>query len=993
VRRVSSPTFVGRAEQLAAFDESLAGAAARKPSLLLVSGESGVGKSRLVAEFASRTRAAGGRVLCGDCIELGDGELPYAPIVGALRDLIREIGPDRLAELAGPSRGELGRLLPDAAGGEEPGGDEEFAQARLFELLVRLFGQLGQEHPLVLIIEDLHWADRSTRDFLSYLSRAAHNERLVVVGTYRSDELHRRHPLRGFLAELERLDAVERIELAPFSRLELTAQLSGILGHSPDPAVIEELFERTEGNAFFVEELLAAGEEGGRTVMPGTLRDALMVRVESLQPATQEVLRAVAASGRAVTHGLLADVSPSPEPVLIEGLREAVTNHVLVQKPDGQSYAFRHALMREVVYDDLLPGERGSLHVRLAEALEGAPSLAADSVGAEAELAWHWSQAHELPHALGASVAAAGKAEAMHAPAEAARHLENALELWDRVDDPERVAGSGLIQLLRRAAENFYHAGDSDRAVALARRTAGLLDPEADPVGAGLLHERLGRYLWTSGRDSHAAEVYGRAVELMPPQPPSAERALVLGSQAQVLMLNGRLRESAGFAREAIDIARAVGDRSAEAHALNTLGVDLAGLGAREEGIELLRDSLAIHEELGEAGHVHRGYVNLSDVLDQSGRVEESIDMALHGARRARDDGMGRGFASFLLAEAANRCTRLGRLAQADDLTRRALDYGPGGVSAGLAHVVRASVLLKLGRVEEARPHVAEAKRLMRQTTSSMWIAPLYGRLAEQAELDGSIDQARQATAEFRRLMEGGEGHAFYLRELYLTTLRAEADAAQRARAARDRGAEEAARRSGEALAEDARRAATAAAADGSAPPQVVADLDVVAAEESRLEGQARPELWRAAADANERIGNRLAVAYAHMREAEAIVESGGDRNEAAASLHTAHEIALDCGAEPLREACAALARRARIGLAGQDAPAAPGADPFGLTAREREVLELVAAGRTNRQIGEGLFMSEKTASVHVSRILAKLDVSTRGEAGAVAHKLGLDGA
>ncbi len=379
------------------FDEALAGAEAGRPSLLLASGESGVGKSRLVAEFAARTRAAGARVLCGDCIELGDGELPYAPIVGALRDLIREIGPDRLAELAGPSRGELGRLLPELATGEVAGGDEQFAQARLFELLVRLFGKLGMERPLALIIEDLHWADRSTRDFLSFLSRAARDERLVVVGTYRSDELHRRHPLRGFLAELERLDAVERIELAPFSRLELTAQLSGILGHSPDPAVTEELFTRTEGNAFFVEELLVAGEEGGYTVMPETLRDALMVRVESLQPATQEVLRAVAASGRAVSHGLLADVSPVPEPVLIEGLREAVTNHVLVQKPDGQSYAFRHALMREAIYDDLLPGERGALHVRLAEALEGEPSLAADSVGAEAELAWHWSQARRAP--------------------------------------------------------------------------------------------------------------------------------------------------------------------------------------------------------------------------------------------------------------------------------------------------------------------------------------------------------------------------------------------------------------------------------------------------------------------------------------------------------------------------------------------------------------------------------------------------------------------
>jgi DNA-binding CsgD family transcriptional regulator/tetratricopeptide (TPR) repeat protein len=347
------------------------------------------------------------------------------------------------------------------------------------------------------------------------------------------------------------------------------------------------------------------------------------------------------------------------------------------------------------------------------------------------------------------------------------------------------------------------------------------------------------------------------------------------------------------------------------------------------------------------------------------------------------------GFASFLLAEAANRCTRLGRLTEADDLTRRALDYGPSGISAGLAHCVRAGVLQVLGRADEARPHLAEAKRLLRQATTSMWIAPLYAGLAEQAELDGSIDQVRRSTAEARRLMEPGEEYAFYVRDLYLTTLRAEAAAAQRARAARDREAEEAARRSGEELADGIR----AAAADGSAPPQVVADLDVVAAEKSRLEGRARPELWRTATEANERIGNRIAAAYSSMREAEAIIESGGDRDEAAAPLRAAHEIAGDCGAQPLRETCEGLARRARIDLAGDSEPAEGGPDPFGLTPREREVLELVSAGRTNRQIGQSLFMSEKTASVHVSRILAKLGVTSRGEAGAVAHKLGLDGA
>ena len=994
VRRVSSPTFVGRAEQLAGFDEALARAAGGEPSLLLVAGESGVGKSRLVAEFATRARAAGARVLSGECFELGEGELPYAPIVSALRELSRETGPEGLVELAGPSSGELGRLLPDGGDAQPSPGDEEFAQARLFEFLLTLFGRLGQDLPLVLVIEDLHWADRSTRDFLSFLCRATRGERLVVVATYRSDELHRRHPLRPFLAEMERVDQVERIDLKPFSRLELTAQLTGILDTPPDATAIDDLFERTEGNAFFVEELLAAAEGGAGSALPDTLRDALMVRVEALAPATQDLLKAVAASGCAVTHGLLAEVSTSSESQLMEGLREAVTNHVLVQKADRESYGFRHALMREAVYEDLLPGERGGLHVRLAEALEGAPSLSAETVGAEAELAWHWSQAHELPHALRASVGAAATAERMRAPAEAARHLERALDLWERVEAPEKTAGTTLVELLRRAAETRYLAGETDRAVALARRAADLLDPEAEPVAAALVRERLGRYLWSSGRDREAADEYELAVELMPAEPPSAERAHVVASRAQVLMLNGHPGDSAELAREAIEIARAVGARDVEAHALNTLGVDIATLGGRDEGIELLRRSLALEQELGEMDHIHRAYVNLSDVLDQAGRVEEAIGLALEGARKAREAGMARSHGSFLLAEAAHRCTRLGRLAEADELTREALNHGATGMPAGLAHEVRARVLIMLGRFGEAEGNVAEARKLMRRASGAMWVAPIYARVVDLAERDGDIDTVRRAVSDARGLMAGSEEYAFYAGQLYLAALRAEADAAERARASHDSEAEEDAMGAARELTQRAREVASMAGAQGTPAPQIVADVAVLAAEESRLEGRSDPDLWRHAAALSRRIGNVLAVAYARMREAEAVLGAGGARSDAAPALREAHEIALDCGAEPLREACAELARRTRVELAADDGPvSAASDDPFGLTPREREVLELVAAGRSNRQIGEELFMSTKTASVHVSRILAKLEVSSRGEAGAVAHRLGLDGA
>jgi DNA-binding CsgD family transcriptional regulator len=386
--------------------------------------------------------------------------------------------------------------------------------------------------------------------------------------------------------------------------------------------------------------------------------------------------------------------------------------------------------------------------------------------------------------------------------------------------------------------------------------------------------------------------------------------------------------------------------------------------------------------------------VNLSDLLDQAGRVAEAIELALRGAREAREAGMERGSGSFLLAEAANRCTRLGRLAEADELTRQALDYGATGVPAGLAHEVRARVLIMLGRFDEAKGHAAEARRLMRRASGAIWHAPIYARVVELADRDGDIEAVRSAVARARELMAGGEEYAFYARELYLTALRSEAGAAERARAARDRDAEQDATAAGRELAQRMRVLAGRAGVQGTPPPQVVADLALVCAEEARLEGRPDPGRWSVAAEACRPIGNLIAVAYTRLREAEAAVESGGERSAAAAALQEAHAIAREAGAEPMREACAALARRTRLDLFAEAEPrAAASPDPFGLTAREREVLELVAAGRTNRQIGQELYMSEKTASVHVSRILAKLEVGSRGEAGAVAHRLGLDGA
>src|SRR3954453_12905711 len=417
--RVSSARFVGRASELAELEAALLDAAAARPSLAFVAGESGMGKTRLLAELEVHAADRGVRVLRGDCVEVGDGELPYAPLVGVLRPLARD-GDPALDTLSAGVRAELARLLPALGSGEAPPPPDEGAgQGRVFEALLALLDALGAETPVLLAVEDVHWADRSTRAFLAFLARSLASERVLAVATYRSDELHRRHPLRPLLADLERDMRVRRVELAPLGRDELAEVLEGILGSEPAPDLVARLLARSEGNPLFLEELLAGGLDG-RGSLPGTLRDALMVRIERLDDEAQEVLRALAVGGR-LDHDVLADVTGLGAPALPDPLRQASPGHIVVADDDGR-LLFRHALLREVVEEDLLPGERASLHRSLARALAAPPG--ADGAQRAARIAHHPAASGDRAAALASSVRAAAAAEDVHAYGEAASLLE-----------------------------------------------------------------------------------------------------------------------------------------------------------------------------------------------------------------------------------------------------------------------------------------------------------------------------------------------------------------------------------------------------------------------------------------------------------------------------------------------------------------------------------------------------------------------------------------
>ena len=991
-KRVSSPDLVGRVPELLALTSALERAASAKFGAVLIGGEAGVGKTRLVSELELRAVADGARVLSGDCVELAEGELPFAPLTGILRQVTRELSAAELETL--PGRGELARLLPELGDTSEwvrrdSALDETLAQSRLFEVLLALFTGIAAEAPVVIVIEDLHWADRSTRDFLSFLMRNACDVRILLLGTYRTDELHRRHPLRPFLGELDRRRVVERIELSPLTREEIGGLAGGILEHPPPEQLLDDLFRRSDGNPFFAEELLAAS--AGGAAMPETLRDALMVRVEALDEATRGMLRVAAAAGRRVTHPLLACVSELDDAELEQALREAVAANVLVT--DGDDFAFRHALVREAVVADVLPGERTRLHVAYAEALTGDTSLGDGAV--TAEIAFHWWEARRLPEALSTAIAAGEAAESVFAFAEACGHYEHALEIWDEVPDAAERADADLAEILMRAAENSNLLLGPARSITLARKAAELIDETADPVRAALLRESLGRYLWVSGDSQAALESYHEAVDLMPPDPPSAELARVLSAHGQILMLRGRPRESRIRCEQAIEIARKVGARAEESHAMNTLGVDISSLGDRPRGIEILTEAKAIAEELGWIDEIGRAYVNLSEEIDWDGRTAEGAELAHEGAAKMRSLGA-RSYVVFLETEAANRLLRLGRLAEAQEAIRRVRQSQPYGFSEAIASDAEAELALLTGDLETAAESAVRARAALGHTRDSMYFGPT-------AAVDVAValgrGKAEEAVASFEQAIESvsGEEYAFSVGRLYALGVRAYADLAERVRSP---GADD----------EVARIEATARTAierfdtvlaperypEGSPPPAALAFRLLADAEMSRLTGSSDPAAWAAAVERWRELDAPIERIYAEWRQAEALLLAGAGRAEAAELLSGAAAAAREIGATAILAEIEGLARRGRVELEGAE-PRPEAEDPaadsrLGLTDREFEVLGLLVEGRTNREIGEALFIAQKTASVHVSRILGKLEVRGRVEAATKAQRLGILG-
>jgi DNA-binding CsgD family transcriptional regulator len=980
--RLTSSHFVGRAGELAELQLAAREAGSGRPALVLLGGDSGVGKTRLVGELESRLSAdeeTETLVLRGEGVEQTDGELPYAPLLSALRPVVRAHHP-ALDALTSGSRAQLAALLPTLDEGrvrEERSGPS--GQLRLFEAILELLDLLSDRALVVLVLEDMHWADQSTRTLVTFLARSLRQERVALILTYRRDELHRRHPLRPLLAELERLERAHRIELEPFDRDELSEILADILGAPPDDAIVTRLFARSEGNALYTEELLAAGLDG-RGPTPQSLRDAFLVRIERLSPEAQRVARAIAV-GRALSEGVVGTVSGLDRDPLALALREALAEQVLVADED-ERFCFRHALLREALYDDLLPGERGELHLVLAAALEaGQNGTAGDDVAVTSAVASHYTAAGDQPAALRTTINAATAAERVLAYGEAAELYERALELWPRVAADQRPDGFDRPELLARAARSHGMHRDRGRSETLLREALRELDPERDRVRYAALLARLARTIWSLNRGPEAVETGERALAMLGDDDPGRVRPSLLAWLTRMKFLRGRFRQAAEDGEEALAAAIEAGDSDAEAEVRNTLGMAQVAMGQVQEGIAQLNRAIEVAREHDELDSMLTAYSNLADMLNVAGRTGEALAVAQAGmAASPRRMIRSHDWLTMTVSELA--------FAGGDwKMAREYLTPPPArltGVVLMVRHLREAELSLGQGELAVAAEAIEAAAPLVDASDQPQFIG-LFGALcAELRRRRRDLGGARTAVQNALDRLELCTDDVMRIASVTAVGMHVEADWAQRGRDLRERGAVR------DALARARIHLDRMAAAAEEGGPVERAHLAVARAEMARARGRGAAREWARAVTAWQELARPYPAAIARWRQAECHV-SAGERGAAGEVARLALEVAEQLGSTWLAAEVRGLAERGRLvlgdGTSAGSEPSSPPQDPFGLTPRERQVLALLAEGATNRQIGAALYMAEKTASVHVSRILSKLGVRGRTEAAAVAHR------
>jgi tetratricopeptide (TPR) repeat protein len=798
--RGSTPAFVGRVPELTALIEAFDDARAGRATTALVGGEAGVGKSRLVRELGAHARRTGARVLVGHCLDLEEGGLPYAPFVDILRTLERELPADEGGATIGPLRAALGSppagTSPAAPAAAAPAADP-FGRARVFELLLSLLDRLTAQGPVVLVIEDIHWADRSTDDLITLLSTGARHLPLMLAATYRTDDGGRRRGLQDLLAELTRR-GVTQVRLRRLDRGEVVELASALLGGPPSAELAAGIADRSDGNPLFVEELVAAIAGDPDAPMPPHLRDAVLSRVGRMPPDAAATLRACAVGGRQVEHALLARVielagaGGAGDDELADGLRACVHHQLLIVDNELGGYRFRHALVHEAVLDEVLPGELARLHRAYAHGLladvpgDVGPASRSDGGGRWARLAHHWSAAGDHDAALGAAVRAGFAAERAFAVPEAHRYLEWSVRLWDRAVDPVAATGCDRGELLARAADAASRAGAITRALTLVGEALDTGTVRADPTRAGVLHERRGWYLMRAGRDAEALDAYERAVALVPERPPSPARVGVVQAQGHALERAGRHAEARVRAEEAIALALSIDDARGEGQARHVLGLVLAAEARTDEAIGQLHKAGQIAVGLGDLAEVAGAYVHLWRTLVEAARGGDLVELI-----GFLSPGSGEPSPSLMGSIGAAALHQLGRWDEADRLLGTGqpgagtAPYGGGesAVTAVTRTLVSGALAVDRGDHDLARERLETARAWCHQVGDGRLNGLLHRALAELATWQERFDDARSEVATGLGLLAHTGDREFEAR-LAAVGLRAEADRAVAARPA-----------------------------------------------------------------------------------------------------------------------------------------------------------------------------------------------------------------
>lgn len=976
---VLAPHLIGRSNQLKELEQHLQATRRGMGRIVTIAGEAGMGKTRLVHEFVQQARQQGDvELLVGRTYD-EEPALPYGPFIDVIRMCVREQGVETIVEAAGPWLSDLAGLVPELRSLVTPVSNNDDTQAqkrRLFEGIAQIIRPLNPEHVRIIVLEDIHWSDQTSQELLRFLARVLIEERILLLATYRADELHRRHPLTSLLAYLTRERLYDEIRLEPLSREALGEMLETMLGRPVSGRFIDVIESHSEGNPFFIEEIvksliqngqldmLIQGMEQGKSInhlaIPASIKESILTRIAGFDEATTEVLYYAAIVGRRFDFDLLLRLLDMEEAELLRIIDTLVANHIVVEVPDDEDrYRFRHALIREALYDDMLGRERRMKHRKVLQALEerGPEACEID------QLAHHAYQARELEKASQYARMAAERAQRLYAYREAVSGYQLALEL-DEGDNPLERA-----ELLFQLAQSAYHLGDTSTAMKALREAQPLYEQGGDRLRAGDMARRSARILWERDDFDGAFEVLNTALRMQESEPPSIELGMTYSTFSHVYMVMGRNQESVEWGQKALAIADALGDEIIQAHALNNIGVALASLSGGAQGVSHLQRSLEISKKLGMLLDTARAYINLGGTFTSMGQIGLARQTFSEGIEFAQQFGLEADLGMLL-----NRLGKLeleaGRWAEAEQLFIRSNRIDLQGLrhfSYGNPYL--AEVWFRQGRINEAIGEALRATQDNNEHQADDYMQVAYSVLMRSYAAKNDLEQAAIYLERWwSTWSDHGPIHKLLTWAVDGFELAYQLKRDDMVQAMLDRF--------------DLPIASAICDETWLVPLQYEDIYALVAGHERRYDDAIEHfnraiNLWKEReAPYNEGLSRR--------RKAELLLQSSNvsKRAEGMRELNAAQGLFTTLGASHELQKISALLREQSQ---QQRTPAKGNAHASGLTPREQQVIALVARGYSNRAIAEALHIAEKTAEVHVSNILGKLGFTSRAQAAAYA--------